>query len=191
VDVGYGGSVNAMAKATRIPQRSLAMAVNGEVKEPRRPLLARIIDHHARLDVTWEWLLTGQGPAPRPPALPESFKAAAQTAAAAFEWEALVLSLDPSEPVREHLLALPEQITEAAHAFGLCDEQGEFPIWFYHAQTDAFRVGITFLRGWLRQAGAAAVRQRLTRSLAAAPSKVPPETATRPKGRRPRKEKSR
>jgi hypothetical protein len=166
------------------------MAVSGEVEEPRRRLLARIIDHHAQLGITWEWLLTGQGAGPRPPAVPESFMAAARTAGAAYEWETLVLSLDLPEAVRERLLAMPEQLTDAAHGFGLRDEKGELPVWVYRAQTDAFGVGITSLRDWLKQAGPAAVRQCLIRSLGAEHSNAPPATATRRNARRTRKESS-
>jgi hypothetical protein len=163
IEIAHDGSVNAAAKVMGVPQRTLAAAVREEVKNPGTRLLRRVVEHHRSLGVTMDWLVEGRGPAPKPPQVPEAWRWANAAAAGAVKWADLVVELELPEAAHEKLLALPEQVAEAANNWGLIPPSDDGPVYFFAAQTMAFQTWITLFEGWVREVGAAKVRETLRR----------------------------
>jgi transcriptional regulator with XRE-family HTH domain len=69
IDRVHGGSVNAAARDTGIPQRTLARIADGTVENPRADALQRLATFYK---ASLEWLLSGQGEGPQHPLGPDT-----------------------------------------------------------------------------------------------------------------------
>lgn len=110
VDRHHGGSVNAAATHTGVPQPTLRRLVEGKTRNPHAHLLTTLAGYY---DVDVGWLLTGQGRGPADDAT--------RTTPLSGEWIAwaqLVASLPLDDATREALLYLPTATVAAFYGTG-------------------------------------------------------------------------
>ena len=98
VIVRFGSSVNAAAKASGIPQRTLSRIVHGETKSPNAVALRKFA---AASKVSESWLLTGAGKGPR-------MRRARGTGRAESEWFMLVEGFGLNRPREQLIIDIPD-----------------------------------------------------------------------------------
>lgn len=163
VDSRYTGSVNAAARASRgaISQPTLARIVAGRVENPRMEVLRQLAAH---FDVSVEWLVTGEGRAPKLPELPPDSRLRTFES---YQWAQLVASLELPVEVRRIMTGLPMATVEAVFTLIVKFPAGNNPQGAIDRETpllvkamrDERRAWVTLLDEWIRIDGKEKVRE--------------------------------